>query len=361
MSPTTRNIKIAVIAGDGIGPEIINQVGKIADVLNLTGMVNLILTKFPYSADHYLQTRVAIPDEFIAELEKNYDALLIGPLGDPRIPDGRHAREIIYSIRNKLDLYFSYQKLKVFDTWMNPLKNAEEKSFNFILARENIESGAPKPGGNLYRGTTHEIVTQTIIYSRRGVERFIQSVFETANKYGMKKVICAQKNSIFTHLHELWQRTFQEAARSFPAINADTAPVDTIIYDLLDDPGRFEMIAAPAESADIFYTAGLFLQGGPGLAYLCEIDPGRFGAFRIMQGSAVKIAGHNRANPFGAFLATAEMLRYLGLAELAMAVENAVTRALQRHLVTIDMGGLIGTEEVGNYLCEFIQEQFRSV
>jgi len=361
MNSASRTKKIAVIAGDGIGPEIINQIIKVIDVLNQFGQTILILTKLPYSAEHYLKTRVSIPDEFIAELGKNYDALLLGPLGDPRIPDGRHAREIISGIRNQLDLFLSYQRIKVYDPWMSPLKNAAETATNFLIVRENIESSAPKPGGSLYRGTENEIVTQSFFYTQRVIDRFFQSAFELVRRNGSKKIVLAHKNTIMTHLHELWLRDFQGKATQYPEISTEPIHIDALLFDLLSEPQKYEVIAAPAEIADVICNAGLFLQGGYGLAHVCEINPGKFGAFRITQSAAVKMTGHNRANPFGGLLATLEMLRFLDLNEMANIVDNSIAQTLQKHLVTIDMGGLIGTEEVGNYVCEFIQEQFKRI
>jgi 3-isopropylmalate dehydrogenase len=357
MNGPAKTSKIAVIAGDGIGPEIFNQVIKIVEVLNQFGNINLKITKLPYSAEHYLVTRVAIPDEFITELVKNYDAILVGPLGDPRIPDGRHAREIIMGLRNKLDLFLAYQRVKVYAPWMCPLNNSSVKMSDFYILRENIEGSILKPGGNFYRNTADEIVTQTFLYTGKAIERLLQNVFEFLRNHGLKKIVLAHKNNVMPQLHELWLRKFEEQVARFPDISSEAVHIDALIYELLNDPDRYETICAPYEIADTLYSTGLFLQGGYGLAHVCEINPGKIGTFRILQGSAVKIAGHNRANPFGAFLAFIELLKFIEAHKLAAAVEKAVTQALQKHLVTIDMGGLIGTEEVGNYVCEFVQEQ----
>ncbi|OQC46039.1 MAG: putative tartrate dehydrogenase/decarboxylase TtuC' [Candidatus Marinimicrobia bacterium ADurb.Bin030] len=349
--------KIAVIAGDGIGPEIIRQVVKIFEVLKNYSQIDLAVAHAPYSAEYYLNTKVAIPDEYIAELEKNYDAILIGPFGDPRLPDGRYAREIIWGIRNKLDLFFGYQRVKVYDSWMSPLKNTQEGLADFYIIRENLESINPKPGGSYYRDTNKEIAIQSSIYTRQNIDRFIQQAFEFAGKRNYKKVVLAHKNTLMTNLHELWLKIFQEKITAFPEINADVMNIDALLFELLSDPAKFEIIVAPGDLADSIYTAGLFLQGSYGMAHICEINPVKIGAFRIAQGSAVKIAGHNRANPLGAFIATIEMLKFLELDEAAEAVERALIQILQKHLVTIDMGGLIGTEELGNYFCEFLKEQ----
>jgi len=294
------------------------------------------------------------------ELERNYDAILIGPLGDPRVPDGRHAREIILGIRHKLDLYFGYQRIKVYDSWMNPLKNSADSGIDFFLIRENVESSLPKIGGNLYRGTDNEIATQSFLYTRRAVERFIRTAFQFARDNGRHRIVLVHKNTLMTHLHELWIRIFQETATTFPEAESEIVTIDTLMYDLLNDPGKFEVIVAPELIADLIADVSLFLQGGYGLAYISEINPGIIGTFRITQNSAVKMAGHNRANPFGAMLATIDLLRYLDLKESADVVEKAVSQTLCKHMVTIDMGGIIGTEEVGNYVCEFITEQLQS-
>lgn len=142
------------------------------------------------------------------ELERNYDAILIGPLGDPRVPDGRHAREIILGIRHKLDLYFGYQRIKVYDSWMNPLKNSADSGIDFFLIRENVESSLPKIGGNLYRGTDNEIATQSFLYTRRAVERFIRTAFQFAHDNGRRKIVLVHKNTLMTHLHEAFGSEF---------------------------------------------------------------------------------------------------------------------------------------------------------
>jgi 3-isopropylmalate dehydrogenase len=271
----SKTSKIAVIAGDGIGPEIFNQVIKIVEVLNQFGKINLKITKLPYSAEHYLVTRVAIPDEFITELVKNYDAILVGPLGDPRIPDSRHAREIIMGLRNKLDLFLAYQRVKGYAPWMCPLNNSSVKMSDFYILRENIEGSILKPGGNFYRKTADEIVTQTFLYTGKAIERLLQNVFEFLRNHGLKKIVLAHKNNVMPQLHELWLRKFEEQVARFPDISSEAVHIDALIYELLNDPNRYETICALMKLPILFIVPAYFFRADMVWLMFVKLTPGK--------------------------------------------------------------------------------------
>ncbi len=352
-----KRFRIAVIPGDGIGTEIIAQSLKVIDTLNKKYNSEIETTMFPYSAEYYLQTGVALPDEFVKELEKNYDAALIGTFGDPRIPDMKHAKEIILGLRSKLNLFLNIQTVKLYEEWLCPLKNIQSEDVDFVIFKENREGFYADSGGFLKKGTDEEVAIQSSVYTYKGIKRFINETFKFSQKMGRRKICLVDKSNMLSYTHDLWERVISQVANEFSDIETSHLYIDTAAVHMIQEPSKFDVVLTTSICGDILSNIGIFLQGGNGLAFSCDINPDVLVVFRTIQGSAVKHAGHNTANPMGAIFAVKRMLQYLGLSNEAKVLEHSIINAFKNHWVTMDLGGIIGTEEVGDYIISFIEEQ----
>ena len=353
-----KRFRIAVIPGDGIGPEIIAQSLKVINMLNKKYDSRIETTRFPYSTEYYLQTGVVLPDEFVIELEKNYDAVLIGTLGDPKISGMKHAWEMILGLRSKLNLFLNIQTVKLYEEWLCPLKNIQSENVDFMIFKENREGFYANSGGFLKKGTDEEVAIQSSVYTHKGIERFIKEAFGFSQKMGRRNICLVDKSNILSYTHDLWKRIFSQVANEFPDMETSHLYIDTAALHIMQDPSKFDVMLTTSICGDILSNIGIFLQGGHGLAFSCDINPGVIGVFRTIQGSATKHAGHNTANPIGAILAVRRMLQYLELDNEAEMLEQSVLNSLHNHWVTMDLGGIIGTEEVGDYIISFIEEKF---
>jgi 3-isopropylmalate dehydrogenase len=341
-------MRIAVIPGDGIGKEVIAEAVK---VLRAAGEVNglrLDLELLPWSADHYLQTGVTLPPNGYDMLRDEFDAILLGALGDPRVPDNRHARDILLGTRFALDLYVNFRPVKLLDDRLCPLKDRGCRDVNFVVFRENTEGVYVGVGGRFKAGTTDEIAIQEEINTYKGVARIIRHAFEYARAHGLKNVCMADKSNAMAQGHALWQRVFRETAAEFLDLQATHLYIDALAMLLVSNPGQFEVIVTNNLFGDIITDIGGALQGGLGMAASGNIHPGRTSLFEPVHGSAPPLAGKNVANPMGAILSTALMLDTLGQAEAARQIEVAVEAAVHAHETTRDIGGSLGTREVGD-------------
>jgi 3-isopropylmalate dehydrogenase len=333
--------RIAVIPGDGIGPEVIAEA---ASILQRVG--GLQLESLPWSADHYLATGVTLPADGYDTL-RSFDAILIGALGDPRVPDNRHARDILLGTRFELDLYVNYRPVRLLDDRLSPLKNRTRRDINFVVFRENTEGVYVGIGGRFKPGTTDEVSVQEEINTYKGVHRIQRHAFEYARANGVQTVCMADKSNAMTHGHALWQRVFAELKAEFTDIRTTHMYIDALAMFLVQDPAQFEVIVTNNLFGDIITDIGGALQGGLGMAASGNLHPGRTSMFEPVHGSAPPLAGRNVANPSGAILSAALMLETLGRAEDARRVERAVEAAVQAGETTRDIGGTLGTREMG--------------
>jgi 3-isopropylmalate dehydrogenase len=334
-------LRIAVIPGDGIGKEVIPEAVK---VLGATSTIDV--HQLPWSADHYLATGQTIPPDGY-DLLRSFDAILIGALGDPRVPDGRHARDILLGTRFELDLYVNYRPVQLLDDRLCPLKNRTRRDVDFIVCRENTEGVYVGVGGRFKPGTADEIAIQEEINTYKGVSRIIRYAFELARTRGRRRVCMADKSNAMTHGHALWQRVFAEMKREFPDVDASHLYVDALAMFLVQDPSQFDVIVTNNLFGDIVTDLGAALQGGLGMAASGNIHPGRTSMFEPVHGSAPPLAGKNLANPIGAILSAALMLDTLGLRDEAANIARAVEEAVHAGEVTRDVGGSLGTREAG--------------
>jgi 3-isopropylmalate dehydrogenase len=333
--------RIAMIPGDGIGRDVVAEVVPI-----LTALGGLELEPLPWGADYYLQTGIAIPPGGYDTL-RSFDAIFIGALGDPRVPDNRHARAILLGTRFELDLYVNYRPVRLLDDRLCPLKGRGRGDVNFVVFRENTEGLYVGAGGRLRAGTEDEVAIQEEVNTYRGVDRIIGHAFEFASSRGLRKVCMADKSNAMAEGHALWQRVFRERAPQYPQIEATHLYIDALAMLLVQSPGQFEVIVTNNLFGDIITDIGGALQGGLGMAASGNIHPGRTSMFEPVHGSAPPLAGRNVANPIGAILSAALMLETLGRAADARRIEQAVEAAVHAGEGTRDIGGSLGTREAG--------------
>jgi len=345
--------KIAIIAGDGIGKEVIPQA---VNAIQAAGAA-VDLTPFDWGADRYLRDQTTVPPDGFAMLARDFDAILVGAFGDPRVKSNVHAREILLGMRFKMDLYANVRPVRLLDAALCPLKGVEPKDVDFVVLRENTEGVYTDAGGVFKQGTPDEIATQEDINTRKGVERIIRYAFEYCKAHTkidgspLTKVLMCDKSNAMTHAGGLWQRTFKEVSAEYPRFTAQHMYVDALCLQMVRDPRQFDVIVTNNMFGDIITDLAAGLQGGLGMAASGNIHPGRSSMFEPVHGSAPTIAGRNLANPFGAILTAAMMLRHLELPKEADRIEAAVLEAVRQKKTTEDIGGKLGTKEAGEWIC----------
>jgi 3-isopropylmalate dehydrogenase len=347
-------MRIAIIPGDGIGVEVTAEAVK---VLRRAGEVfgrQFDLHSLPWSADHFLKTGETIPANGYAMLRDEFDAVLIGALGDPRVPDNRHARDILLGTRFELDLYVNYRPVKLLHERLCPLKNRQPADIDFVVFRENTEGLYVNIGGRFKAGTDDEVAVQEEVNTYKGVHRIVKHAFDFARGNGHRRVCMADKSNAMTQGHALWQRVFRALSAQYPAIEARHLYIDALALLMVQDPSQFEVIVTNNLFGDIITDLGAALQGGLGLAASGNLHPGRTSMFEPVHGSAPPLAGKNLANPMGAILSAALMLQAMGLKLEGAAVEAAVKQAVVNGQGTKEIGGSLGTRETGDYIAKAI-------
>jgi len=346
--------RIAVIPGDGIGKEVIPQAVK---AIQATGAV-VELTYFDWGADRYLRDQTTVPPDGFAMLARDFDAILVGAFGDPRVKTNIHAKEILLGMRFKMDLYANVRPVRLLDASLCPLKGIEPKDVDFVVLRENTEGVYTDAGGVFKQGTADEIAIQEDINTRKGVERIIRYAFDFCQTHTKLdgsprgKVLMCDKSNAMTHAGGLWQRVFQEVSAGYPKITAQHMYVDALCMQMVRDPRQFDIIVTNNMFGDIITDLAAGLQGGLGMAASGNIHPGRTSMFEPVHGSAPAIAGTNQANPIGAILTAAMMLRHLQFTKEADKIEAAILEAVREKKTTQDIGGSLGTGEAGEWVVD---------
>jgi 3-isopropylmalate dehydrogenase len=334
--------RVAVIPGDGIGPEVIAQAVKVLEAVG-----GLDFHHLPWSADHYLASGETVPANGY-ELLRTFDAIFIGALGDPRVPDNRHARDILLGTRFQLDLYVNYRPVRLLDERLCPLKGRTPADVDFIVLRENTEGLYAGIGGRFKAGTEDEIAVQEEINTYKGVHRIVRHAFEVARTRPRRAVCMADKSNAMEDGHALWQRVFREVSAAYPDVAARHLYIDALAMMLVQNPSQFDVIVTNNLFGDIITDIGGALQGGLGMAASANLHPGRTSMFEPVHGSAPPLAGRDEANPIGAILSAALLLEALGRREDAARVERAVESAVRDGKVTRDAGGNLGTNAAGD-------------
>jgi 3-isopropylmalate dehydrogenase len=345
-----------VIAGDGIGQEVIPQALNVMRAC----AANLEVTELDWGADRYLRDQVTIPAGGFAMLARDFDAVFAGAFGDPRVKSNIHAKEILLGMRFQMDLYANVRPVQLLDASLCPLKGVGPKDVDFVVIRENTEGVYTDSGGVFKQGTPDEIAIQEDINTRKGVERIIRFAFEYCKHHtrldgsARRQVLMCDKSNAMTHAGGLWQRVFKEVSGEHPQITAHHMYVDALCMQMVRDPRQFDVIVTNNMFGDIITDLAAGLQGGLGMAASGNIHPGRTSMFEPVHGSAPPIAGKNVANPFGAILTAALMLRHLNMPSEASKMEAAVLEAVRQKKTTQDIGGTLGTREAGQWVADFV-------
>jgi 3-isopropylmalate dehydrogenase len=355
---------VAIIPGDGIGPEVIAQATRVLEHYRDRRSFPLELWSLDLGADRYLRSGVTFPPEVRDRIASEADAVLLGALGDPRVPGLEHARDILFGLRFGLDLYANVRPVRALSDRLVPLKDRVAADVDFVVLRENTEGLYAGVGGQFKRGTRDEVAISEDINTRKGVERLVRAGFEYAGAHGKTRVHMADKSNAVRHAHELWHRVFFDVAREYPGIEARHLYVDAMALQMVLDPRAFQVVVTCNLFGDILTDLGAALQGGLGMAASANVHPSvarccdtehrgrRVGLFEPVHGSAPPLAGRDVANPIASMLTIGMLLSHLGWPEEERRLEALVMRAIEEKRCTADVGGTLGTRAVGDWIVE---------
>ena len=323
----TKEIKLAVIAGDGIGPEVVNEGLKVLDTVAAKHGAKFIRKDYDLGAGYWHRTGEVLPDDVMADIAKN-DVILLGAVGDPTVPSGVLERGLLLKLRFAFDHYVNLRPAKLMPGVKSPL--ATDKPIDFVVVREGTEGPYVGAGGFLAHGTDSEVATEESLNTRRGAERVIREAFARAKARPRKKLTLVHKNNVLTHAGSLWTRTFNEVAKEFPEVTTDYLHVDAASMFFVTNPERFDVVVTDNLFGDILTDIAAAICGGIGLAASGNINPtGKFPSmFEPVHGSAPDIAGKNLADPTATVMSVAMLLDHVGLHAAAREVEQAVANDL---------------------------------
>jgi len=347
--------RIAVIAGDGIGPEVVGEAVRVLNRASRRHGLDLVLDPWDVGAERYLRDGVALSDEEFGLLEEEYDAILLGALGDPRVPDHAHVRDVLLGLRFGLDLYVNYRPCPLLAPGLSPLKDLPRHGVDVEIFRENTEGPYLNIGGSFREGTPDEVAIQEDVNTWKGVERIVRAAFDHANRRGRKRVTLVDKANALPRAGALWRRAFREVGGGFPEIEGEQLYVDVAAMDLVRRPGELEVVVTSNLFGDILSDLAAQVTGGLGLAASANLHPGRHALFEPVHGSAPDIAGTGRANPLAAIRCAALLLDFLGFDEAAGEVDAAVVASLEAGVTTPDLGGEATTRGVGRWIGERLE------
>ena len=341
--------KIAVIPGDGIGPEVVAEGLKVLEVVAAKHGLNFAKTEYELGAKYWHKTGETLPDSVMAELAKA-DVILLGAVGDPSVPSGILERGLLLKLRFAFDHYINLRPTRLYPGVASPLANPGE--VDFVVVREGTEGPYIGAGGVLAHGTENEIATEESINTRRGAERAIRYAFETAMKRPRKKVTLVHKNNVLTRAGNLWTRAFNEVAAEYPSITTDYIHVDAAAMFFVTQPHRFDVVVTDNLFGDIITDIAAAISGGIGLAASGNINPtGKFPSmFEPIHGSAPDIAGKQLADPTATISSVGMMLSHLGHHEAAAEIAAAVTKDLENR-----GSAKRSTAEIGTALAEALK------
>lgn len=350
--------RIAVLGGDGIGPEVTAAAMQVLQVLNRQRPGTVELTDLPYGADYYRKHGYSTPENVLDEY-RTYDAIFVGAVGDPTIADPNYAKDILLKMRFGLDLYINFRPCTLLDERLCPLKDKGIEDVQIVCFRENTEGAYAGIGGFLKRYTTDEVAIQEEISTYKGVERICRAACDWAVKHGKSHVTMVDKSNVMTYSHDLWQRVWAQVAADYPQLNCDSMYMDAMCMQLVKNPERYEVIVTNNMFGDILTDLGAMLCGGLGLAQSANINPEGVSMFEPVHGSAPKYAGQNIANPLAAILTVQLLAEHLGFPAFASAVEDAVKASIKTGNTARDLfGGSLGTREVGQWIADYLADHY---
>lgn len=342
--------KIAIIAGDGAGKEVVAEGERVLEALVETRGYELELERFDFGADRFLADGTTFPAEAQARIKSEFDAVLLGALGDPRVRDLNYARDILFGLRFGLDLYCNVRPVVCLDDRLMPLKGKSARDCNMVVFRENTEGIYVGMGGNFKKGTADEVAINEDVNTRKGVERVIRAAFQYAVAQDRRAVTMADKSNAMPFAHGLWRRVFDEVREEYPKIEASHAYVDALCMQMIRAPESLDVIVTCNLFGDIVTDLGAALQGGLGMAASANVRPGSVSMFEPVHGSAPDIAGKDLANPLATVLTIGMMMTHLGFAGEEARLTDIARRAVEGGHCTADVGGSLGTRAVGDWV-----------
>jgi 3-isopropylmalate dehydrogenase len=349
--------RIAVLGGDGIGPEVVAEGLKVLDRLEELEAFATDRVEYDLGGRRYLETGEVLDDETLEEL-RGFDAIYLGAVGTPEVPPGVIERGLLLRLRFAFDQYVNLRPVKLYPGVTSPVAGLTPERCDFVVVRENTESVYAGAGGTLYRGTAHEVATQESVNTRHGVERVLRFAFEQAQQRDGRLTL-VHKTNVLVHAGELWMRTFDEVGDAeFPEVERDYVHVDAACLYFVTQPERFDVIVTENLFGDIITDLGAAVQGGMGLAASGNLDPTRRAPsmFEPVHGSAPDIAGKGVADPIAAIMSLGQLLAFLGEDAAAARVDRAVGVALEERGDAADGALGYSTAEVGDRLAELVAE-----
>ncbi len=341
--------RIALIPGDGIGPEVVRAADGVMRAAAEKHGLDLTLDDWDLGADRYLRDGTTLTPEDRDRLVGDYDAALLGALGDPRVPDNVHAHDILLGLRFFADLYINYRPCKLLVPALSPLRRPDP-STDIVFFRENTEGLYAGLGGSFKTGTTDEVAIEESLNTYKGVERIVRAAFEHAWATGRTSVTLVDKANVLAYEGGLWRRVFAEVGGEFPAIDRDAMYVDAMAMDLVRRPQRYEVVVTSNLFGDILSDLAAQVTGGLGLAPSGNINPGSWALFEPVHGSAPDIAGKGVANPVAAVACVSLVFAHLGMDEAAADVDDCIRASFEADVTTPDLGGTATTGEVGGWM-----------
>jgi 3-isopropylmalate dehydrogenase len=348
--------RIAVIPGDGTGPEVVREGLKVLKKISSVFKIDFDFKEFNFGGERYLKTGKTVTEEDIEEL-RTFNAIYLGAIGHPDVKPGVLEKGILLTLRFSLDQYINLRPVKLYPGVETPLANKRPEDIDFVVVRENTEGLYVGTGGFFKKGTKDEVAIQEMINTRKGVERCVRYAFEYARKRNKeKKVTLCAKTNVLTFAHDLWDRVFHEVAQEYPDIKADYAHVDATTMWMVKNPEWFDVIVTTNMFGDIITDLGAMIQGGMGVAAGGNINPEGVSMFEPIGGSAPKYTGKNLINPIASIAAAQMMLDILGDPEAAVMLEQAIITTVKR-LKSMSAGQMgYTTSEVGDMVAKEIQK-----
>lgn len=351
-----KTYRIAVIPGDGVGPEVIDAGLRVLHTIaDVQSEIAWHFDSYPWGAGHYLAHGSVMPEEALHQL-RDYDAILLGAVGDPRVPDHLPAAQSVITIRQRFDQWVNLRPIKLLPGVPGPLKAKGPEHVDFVVVRENTEGEYVNAGGRTHHGMPSEVAVQTSIFTRSGVERVMRYAFELAAESGRSLTSISKGNALAYSL-VFWDQIFEELASEYPQVKTYQLLADAAALFFVRDPERFEVVVTTNMLGDILTDLGAALQGGIGMAPSANLNPDRSfpSMFEPIHGAAPDIAGRGIANPIGTIWSVQMMLEFLGEHEWAAGVMKAIEETVaQESLRTGDLGGTAKTTEVAEAVCQWL-------
>ena len=351
-----QNYKIAVIAGDGIGPDVIAEGKKVLEgIARLDGSFSVEFTDFPWGCEYYLKNGCMMPENGL-DILKDFDAIYLGAVGYPGVPDDVSLQGLLLKIRRGFDQYINLRPVKLLQGAPCPLKDVAEKDIDMVVVRENSEGEYANVGARLYPGTEQEVALQTGVFSRKGCERVIRYAYELAKKEG-KTLTNISKANALGYSMVFWNEIFAEVGKDYPEVKTSSLMVDAASMFFVKDPKRFQIVVTSNLFGDIITDLGAAIAGGMGLAAGANLNPEKKfpSMFEPIHGSAPDIAGQGLANPLAAIWSVSQMLDFFGKPDLgAKVIASIETLLLEKKCLTPDLGGTAKTSDIGEAILEIL-------